>query len=107
MKRIVVIVVAISMLFAGTPTQTDAGVIAGVATEWTQILNHVQLIQSYIRQGLQLENELKDYQLASRASNCRPNKPSLPHCVHNQRGPGARFKQSRWGIRLQSNRSNS
>ena len=73
MKRIVVIVVAISMLFAGTPTQSDAGVIADVATEWTQILNHIQLIQSYIRQGLQLENELNHYQLALKQSLAQPN----------------------------------
>ncbi len=50
MKRVVEVVVAFSMLFVAVPTQSDAGVIAGVATEWTQILNHVQLIQSYIRQ---------------------------------------------------------
>jgi P-type conjugative transfer protein TrbJ len=48
-------------------------VIAGVATEWTQILNHVQLIQSYIRQGLQLENELNHYQLALKQSLVQPN----------------------------------
>jgi len=45
----------------GGPAPTDAGVLAGVATEWTQILNHVQLIMGYIRQGLQLENELRQY----------------------------------------------
>jgi P-type conjugative transfer protein TrbJ len=73
MKRVVVFVVAFSMLFAGAPTPSDAGVIAGVATEWTQILNHVQLIQSYIRQGLQLANELKHYQLALKESLIQPN----------------------------------
>jgi len=73
MKRIVVFVVVVSMLFAGTPTLSDAGVVAGFATEWTQILNHVQLIQSYIRQGLQLENELNRYQLALKESLVQPN----------------------------------
>ena len=73
MKRVVVFVVAFSMLFVGAPTPSDAGVIAGVATEWTQILNHVQLIQSYIRQGLQLANELKHYQLALKESLIQPN----------------------------------
>ena len=73
MKRVVVLVVAFSMLFVAVPTESDAVVIAGVATEWTQILNHVQLIQSYIRQGLQLANELKHYQLALKESLIQPN----------------------------------
>ena len=59
MKKVMVFTVVVSMLFLGVPAPTDAGVLAGVATEWTQILNHVQLIMGYIRQGLQLENELK------------------------------------------------
>lgn len=73
MKTVVVLVVAFSMLFVAVPIESDAGVIAGVATEWTQILNHVQLIQSYIRQGLQLVNELKHYQLALKESLIQPN----------------------------------
>ena len=73
MKRVVVLVLAFSMLFVAVPTESDAGVIADVATEWTQILNHVQLIQSYIRQGLQLANELKHYQLALKESLIQPN----------------------------------
>ena len=62
MKKVMVFTVVVSMLFLGVPAPTDAGVLAGVATEWTQILNHVQLILGYIRQGLQLENELKQYE---------------------------------------------
>src|SRR5258705_4298400 len=62
MKRVVVFTVVLSLLFLGVPAPTDAGVVAGMATEWTQILNHVQLIMGYIRQGLQLENELKQYE---------------------------------------------
>ena len=59
MKKVMVFTVVVSMLFLGVPAPTDAGVVAGVATEWTQILNHVQLIMGYIRQGLQLENQMK------------------------------------------------
>lgn len=73
MKRVIVFVLAFSMVFVAAPPESDAGVIAGVATEWTQILNHVQLIQSYIRQGLQLANELKHYQLALKESLIQPN----------------------------------
>ena len=62
MKKVMVFTVVVSMLFLGVPAPTDAGVVAGMATEWTQILNHVQLIMGYIRQGLQLENELKQYE---------------------------------------------
>src|SRR2546425_9837013 len=61
MKKVMVFTVVVSMLFLGVPAPTDAGVLAGVATEWTQILNHVQMIMGYIRQGLQLENELRQY----------------------------------------------
>ena len=59
MKKVMVFTVVLSMLFLGVPAPTDAGVVAGVATEWTQILNHVQLIMGYIRQGLQLEAQMK------------------------------------------------
>jgi type IV secretion system protein TrbJ len=33
--------------------------ISGFATEWTQLLNHVQLVSSYLRQGEQLEKEIQ------------------------------------------------
>ena len=59
MKKVMVFTVVLSMLFLSIPAPTDAGVVAGVATEWTQILNHVQLVIGYIRQGLQLETEIK------------------------------------------------
>src|SRR5258708_25150860 len=61
MKKAMVFTVVLSLLLLGVPTPMNAGVVAGVATEWTQILNHVQLIMGYIREGLQLENELKQY----------------------------------------------
>ena len=57
MKKVMVFMVVLSLLFLGVPTPTDAGVLAGVATEWTQILNHVQLVLGYIRQGIQLETQ--------------------------------------------------
>jgi P-type conjugative transfer protein TrbJ len=60
MKKVVVFTLVLSLLFLGVPA--NAGVVAGVATEWTQILNHVQLILGYIRQGIQLENQLKQYE---------------------------------------------
>ena len=62
MKKAMAFTVVLSMLLLGVPAPTDAGAVAGLATEWTQILNHVQLVMSFIRQGLQLENELKQYE---------------------------------------------
>jgi len=61
MKKLVVFTVALSMVFVGVPMPTNAGVVAGVATEWTQLLNHVQLVLSYIRQGIQLQTQLQQY----------------------------------------------
>src|SRR5258708_38456383 len=60
MKKAMVFTV-VRCLLVGVAAPTNAGVLAGVATEWTQILNHVQLIMGHIRQGLQLENELQQY----------------------------------------------
>ena len=53
--------IAISVLLGTTvqaPQPADAGVFA---TEVTQVLNHAQLAMTYIRQGLQLQNEIKMY----------------------------------------------
>jgi P-type conjugative transfer protein TrbJ len=36
----------------------EAGVLGGFATEWTQLSNNLQLINSYIRQGEQLRQEI-------------------------------------------------
>jgi P-type conjugative transfer protein TrbJ len=38
--------------------RAHAGVIGGFATEWTQLANNLQLINSYIRQGEQLRQEI-------------------------------------------------
>ncbi len=59
MKKVTVFVLALCLVSLSVPAPTDAGVVAGVATEWTQILNHVQLVMGYIRQGLQLEAQMK------------------------------------------------
>lgn len=36
----------------------QAGVLGGLATEWTQLANHLQLVNAYIRQGEQLRQEI-------------------------------------------------
>ena len=36
----------------------EAGIVGGFATEWTQLANNLQLINSYIRQGEQLEQQI-------------------------------------------------
>src|SRR6202166_3513762 len=59
MKKVMVFTVVLSMLFLCVPAPTDAGVAAGVATEGTQILKQAHLIMGYIRQGLQLEAQMK------------------------------------------------
>jgi P-type conjugative transfer protein TrbJ len=54
-------VIALLLVFAisgPTPQRAEAG---AFATEVTQLLNHAQLVLAYIRQGLQLENELVMY----------------------------------------------
>jgi len=54
-------VIALLLVFAisgPTPQRAEAG---AFATEVTQLLNHAQLVLAYIRQGLQLENELAMY----------------------------------------------
>src|ERR1051325_1412572 len=37
----------------------SAGVLGGFATEWTQLANNLQLVQSYIRLGEQLQQEIR------------------------------------------------
>jgi P-type conjugative transfer protein TrbJ len=38
--------------------KAEAGVIGGFATEWTQLANNLQLVNSYIRQGDQLQQQI-------------------------------------------------
>jgi type IV secretion system protein TrbJ len=59
MKKAIVFTVVGSLLFFGVPAPMNAGVVGGVATEWTQLLNHVQLIMTYIRQGIQLQTQMQ------------------------------------------------
>lgn len=49
---------SLAALLIATPT-SNAGVLAGLATEWTQLANNVQLINQYIRQGMQLSEQIK------------------------------------------------
>jgi P-type conjugative transfer protein TrbJ len=54
-----VIAVLISLGIGGNaPQKAEAG---AFATEVTQLLNHAELVLMYVRQGLQLENELSMY----------------------------------------------
>jgi conjugal transfer/entry exclusion protein len=61
MKKALVFTVVASLLFLGVPAPMNAGVVGGVATEWTQLLNHVQLIMTYIRQGIQLQTQMQQF----------------------------------------------
>lgn len=61
MKKLIAFTVVLSLAFLGIPTSMNAGVVGGFATEWTQILNHVQLVLNYIRQGMQLQTQLQQY----------------------------------------------
>jgi P-type conjugative transfer protein TrbJ len=56
-KRLIALLI-MSVVAVRAPKPAEAGVFA---TEVTQLLNHAQLIMGYIRQGLQLENEVKMY----------------------------------------------
>ena len=58
MRKSVIAVVLAGMITAQSPEHAQAG---AFATEFTQILNHGQLVMEYIRQGQQLANELKMY----------------------------------------------
>jgi type IV secretion system protein TrbJ len=58
MRKHVIAVLVLLVVSADAPQRAEAG---AFATEVTQILNHAQLVLAYIRQGLQLENELAMY----------------------------------------------
>ena len=47
--------------------EAHAGVVAGLATEWTQIMNNVQLVLQYEQQIQQYATQLQQAQNASRA----------------------------------------
>jgi P-type conjugative transfer protein TrbJ len=58
MRKRLIVVLALSAMTIQGPQRAEGGVFA---TEVTQLLNHAQLVMSYIRQGLQLENEIDMY----------------------------------------------
>jgi P-type conjugative transfer protein TrbJ len=58
MRKFVIAVVVLFAVPGNAPQRAEAGVFA---TEVTQLLNHAELVLAYIRQGLQLENELAMY----------------------------------------------
>ncbi len=60
MKRVLVFTaVGVVLLVHGSAPIHAGGFVVGFATEVTQLLNHGQLLSQYIRQGLQLEEALK------------------------------------------------
>jgi P-type conjugative transfer protein TrbJ len=61
-KKVAIGALVFWLTAGGTPNQGRAGVIPlPFATEWTQLLNHAQLLNQYIRQGVMLENQLQQY----------------------------------------------
>jgi P-type conjugative transfer protein TrbJ len=52
-RRLLVIAVALAL-----PRTGSSGVVGGFATEWTQLANNLQLINSYIRQGEELRQKI-------------------------------------------------
>src|SRR3984885_11507225 len=53
--------ITLFLLFSVTVRAPQPAQAGAFATEVTQLLNHAQLVLAYIRQGLQLENELSMY----------------------------------------------
>ena len=58
MRKCLIVAGLLLPVAVDSPPRAEAGVFA---TEVTQLLNHAQLVMAYIRQGLQLENEIKMY----------------------------------------------
>ncbi len=59
MRRSIIAVVLVATLAVQGPSIAHAG---AFATEFTQVLNHGQLVMSYIRQGEQLQQEILQYE---------------------------------------------
>lgn len=53
--------IVLTTIFAITADSPQTAVAGAFATEFTQLLNHAQLVMQYIRQGEQLANELNMY----------------------------------------------
>ena len=58
MTRMLKIVLAVGLLVPGPPLAGGAMYCTNCSTEWTQILNKVQLLASYIRQGEELQQKI-------------------------------------------------
>jgi P-type conjugative transfer protein TrbJ len=58
MRRCVIVLMILFALAVDSPWPAEAG---AFATEFTQLLNHAQLVLQYIQQGQQLANELNMY----------------------------------------------
>ena len=58
MRKLIIFTLTVACAGIQTPERAQAG---AFATEITQLLNHAQLIMSYLRQGQQLVNELNMY----------------------------------------------
>jgi len=58
MRKRVILLLTIFAIGVDSPRHVEAG---AFATEFTQLLNHAELVLQYIRQGEQLANELKMY----------------------------------------------
>ena len=58
MRKFIIVTLTLACAGIQTPQRAQAG---AFATEITQLLNHAQLIMSYLRQGQQLVNELNMY----------------------------------------------
>jgi len=70
-RRALVLVVMVCLIVGGTSSRVEAG--GPFATEFTQLLNHVQLIQQYLQQVQMVQNNLLRYQLMLRNSQALPN----------------------------------
>lgn len=57
-KSRVALLAAVGVLSAPGSREVHAGVVGGFATEWTQLANNLQLVNTYIRQGEQLRQEI-------------------------------------------------
>jgi type IV secretion system protein TrbJ len=60
--RSAVTAVVFGLCFSCSVDDANAGAISGVATEWTQLLNHVQLVTQYEQQLQQYAKQIEQYQ---------------------------------------------
>ncbi len=73
MTRVSKIVLAVILIAVTRPQRTRAAVYCGnCSTEWTQVLNKVQMVAAYIRQGEELEMKTRMMNDMTRNSNVLP-----------------------------------